>query len=86
MSRSMLEMFDADFAAILDDETGPAEDVMLLPSGRSRVKVRPGNFACAASLTWQRRKSRPAAVCRSFPAVPCWPCGTRTFSVCSAVV
>ena len=33
MSRSMLEMFDADFAAILDDETGPAEDVILLPSG-----------------------------------------------------
>ncbi len=33
MSQSMLEMFDADFTEILHDETGPAEDVMLLPSG-----------------------------------------------------
>lgn len=33
MSQSMLEMFDEDFAEILHDETGPAEDVILLPGG-----------------------------------------------------
>lgn len=33
MSQSMLEMFDADFADIVRDETGPGEEVVLLPDG-----------------------------------------------------
>ncbi len=36
MSQSMLAMFDADFTEILHDETGPAEDVLLLPCGQER--------------------------------------------------
>ncbi len=33
MSQSMLAMFDGDFADILGDAAGPAEDVLLLPQG-----------------------------------------------------
>lgn len=44
---SMLDMFDADFAEIMRDPTGPAEDVAFLPEGRDAALPLRGVFDLA---------------------------------------